>query len=551
MIRRILLVAAVIVVSVALAVAPFRSGPALASPGLVVQTADGAVQGVLASGVAGTEAEWRGIPYAAPPLGALRWQPPQPVTSWPGVRDATQFTQPCFQTDGNGGTLGSEDCLYLNVFAPPSASARSKLPVMVHLHPGGNAYFQAYTDASAFTARGVIVVTLDYRLGVFGFVGLPQLSAEQGGSSGEYGLLDQLAALRWVRDNIAAFGGDPANVTLFGSSAGSFDTVALMASPLSRGLITRAAVQGEVLDGLTGQGGDQPGIANTTIADAEQVGVQVAQKVGCQTAADVLACLRATPAATLVEAAPIDYVPWVGGKVLPQSPQQLLSSGPRIPLLVGFDREEQATAFFPPFPASYTNSNWVRDTNGIGGPPLGAQIRSLYPLSAYDSLFWSTVTAATDALRGCPTRRLANAVSQGAPVWRYLDTHAYENDPNLAQFRAAHVMEDPFLWGNFSLFPGFIDGYVPTPAERVLSQRMTGYWTNFAKTGNPNGPGLPTWPQYNSVTEPTLTLDDQIGVINNYHDQQCTPLDTITTIFPPPWLNGQGVGPPFFPRRFN
>src|SRR5262249_25619399 len=213
---------------------------------------------------------------------ALRWRPPQPVAPWPGVRDATQFTPPCIQTDFNGGTLGSEDCLYLNVFAPPTASAGSGLPVMVHLHPGGNAHFEPYTDASAFTARGIIVVTIAYRLGVFGFVGHPALSAEQAGSSGEDGLLDQLAALRGGRDNIAAFGGDPANVTLFGSSAGSFDTVALMASPLSRGLITRAAVQGEVLPGLTGQGNVSGTGVNNTIADAEQVGVQVAQQVGCQ-----------------------------------------------------------------------------------------------------------------------------------------------------------------------------------------------------------------------------------------------------------------------------
>jgi len=515
------------------------------SAGLVVQTADGAVQGV----AAGTEAEWRGIPYAAPPLGALRWRAPQPVTPWSGVRDATQFTPPCIQTDGTGGTLGSEDCLYLNVFAPPGAIAGAGLPVMVHLHPGGNAFGQAYADASAFTALKVIVVTLDYRLGVFGFVGHPALSAEQGGTSGEYGLLDQLAALRWVQHNIAAFGGDPANVTLFGSSAGSFDTAALMASPLSRGLITRAAVQGELLPGLTGQGNvSQSGIANNTIADAEQVGVKVAQQVGCQAAADVLACLRATPAATLVEAAPTDYVPWVGGVVLPKSPLQLLSSGPHIPLLIGFDREEQATigGYVPP-PGPYTTDNWVRDTNGIGGPTLGAKIRSLYPPSAYDALIWSTVTAATDALRGCPTRRLANAVSQGAPVWSYLYTHIYENDPTFAQFRAAHVFEEPFLWDNFNFF----GPYVPTPSEQILSQRMTGYWTNFAKNGNPNGLGLPTWPQYNSVTEPTLTFDDQIGVISNYHDQQCALLDTITTIFPPPWLNGQGVGPPFPPRRFS
>jgi para-nitrobenzyl esterase len=535
MIRRLLQVAVVVVAPVVLAVAPSSGGSALASSGLVVQTTAGTVSGIRV----GAEAQWRGIPYAAPPVGALRWRPPAAVRPWSGVRDATTFAPPCIQLDFEGGALGSEDCLYLNVFAPSAARAGSGLPVMVHLHLGGNAGFHPYTDASAFTARGVIVVTLAYRLGVFGFVGHPALTAEGGGTSGEYGLLDQLAALRWVRDNIAAFGGDPANVTLFGSSAGSFDTVALMASPLSRGLITRAAVQGEPLAGLTGNG--------NTISDAEQVGLQVAQQVGCQAAADVPACLRATPAAALVEAAPTDFVPWVGGVVLPKSPLQLLSGGAPVPLLIGFDREEDAPNYVP-FPGSYTTDFWVRDTNGIGGASLGEQIRSLYPPDAYDSLLWSTVTAATDAVRGCPTRRLANTVAGGATVWRYLDTHTYQNDPFLAQFRASHILEDPFLWGNFSLFPGFIDGYVPTPSEQILSQRMTGYWTNFAKTGDPNGPGLPAWPRYNSVTEPTQTFDDQIGVINNYHDQQCAFLDTITFVFPPPWV---GVGPPFFPPHLN
>jgi para-nitrobenzyl esterase len=533
MIRRLLQVAVVIVASVVLAAAPSGGGSALASSGLVVRTTAGTVSGIRA----GAEAQWRGIPYAAPPLGALRWRPPAAVRPWSGVRDATTFAPPCIQLDGNGGTLGSEDCLYLNVFAPRTARAGSGLPVMVHLHPGGNAFGHPYTDTGAFTGRGVVVVTLAYRLGVFGFVGHPALTAEGGGTSGEYGLLDQLAALRWVRANIAAFGGDPANVTLFGSSAGSFDTVALIASPLSRGLITRAAVQGEYLPGLTGDG--------NTISDAEQIGVQVAQDVGCQAAADVPACLRAAPAAALVEAAPTDFVPWVGGVVLPKSPLQLLSGHERIPLLAGFDREEDAVFGYVPFPGSYTTKFWVQDTNDIGGAPLGAKIRKLYPPGAYDSLLWSTVTAATDAKRGCPTRRLANTVVSRAPVWRYLYTHTYENDPDLAQFRASHVFEEPFLWGA----DVFGSGYVPSSAEQLLSQRMTGYWANFAKTGDPNGPGLPTWPRYNSVTEPTLTFDDQIGMISNYHDQQCALLDTITNLYPPPWA--PGVGPPFFPPHFN
>jgi para-nitrobenzyl esterase len=454
------------------------------------------------------------------------------------VRDATAFASPCIQLDFvNGGTLGSEDCLYLNVFAPSDATATSNLAVMVHLHPGSNSGFHPYQDAAAFTSRGVIVVTVGYRLGVFGFVGHPALSAEQGGSSGEYGLLDQLAALRWVHNNIAAFGGDPSRVTLFGSSAGSFDTVALMASPLSQGLISGAAVQGDVQWGLTGNGNH--------ISDAEQLGLQLSQSVGCAGAADVLACLRAKPASDLVEAAgPLDIVPWVGGKVLPESPLQLVRERRTVPLLVGFNREEEAVFQPNPIDAPYPSDKWVKDTNALVGPVFGTQARALYPASAYDSLLWSYITMQTDAVRGCPIRQLANSVQ--APVYRYLYTHVYENDPFFAQFRASHILEDPLLWGG-DIF-GF--GHTFTPAEQLLSQRMTDYWTNFAKTGDPNGTGLPTWPQYNAGTEPTLTLDDQIGVITNYHDAQCGLLDKIEALYPPPWLQGAPHLPAGVPPGF-
>jgi para-nitrobenzyl esterase len=456
-----------------------------------------------------------------------------------------QFASPCIQPDGLGGTLGSEDCLYLNVFAPSTATAGSDVPVMVHLHPGGNDFGDAYQDASAFTARNVIVVTVGYRLGVLGFMGHPALTAEGDGQSGEYAGLDQLAALQWVHDNIAAFGGDPANVTLFGSSAGSFDTVALMNSPLSHGLIERAAVQGIPFQPLTG-------FDTYTIAVAEQFGGQVANAVGCGSSSEVLACLRAVPASILVSTATAlgwsgFDIPPIGSSVLPQPPLQLASQGSPLPLLIGFDREEDSPSLFsfligngasPPPP--YLYSNWIKDTLALVGPSFASQARSLYPPSAYDSLLWDYITMRTDAVRGCPTRRLANAVTARAPVWRYLFTHVYENDPFNAAFRAGHLGEDPFLW-NQDL--GF--GHVMTPAEQVLSQRMTDYWTNFAKTGNPNGPGLPTWPSYNATSEPTLTLDDQIRVINNYHVQQCALLDRITEPFPAPWANG-GAATPFF-----
>jgi para-nitrobenzyl esterase len=504
-----------------------------------VPTQSGAVGGVSV----GAENEWRGIPYAAPPVGALRWRPPAAVTPWSGVRGATAFAPACIQVDFDGGTLGSEDCLYLNVFAPSDATAGSNLAVMVHLHPGGNFFGDAYQDASAFTARGVIVVTVGYRLGVLGFMGHSLLTAEGGGQSGEYAGLDQLAALRWVHDNISAFGGDPNNVTLFGSSAGSFDTVALMASPLSHGLITRAAVQGGVFSSLTG-------FDTYTVSVAEGFGGQVASAAGCGSSSDVLECLRALPAAALVLAA--DSLGWgdidnppLGSTELPQPPLQLIANGPAIPLLAGFDREEEAGFFGLPTP--YTTSNWIKDTVTLVGPNFAAAARKLYPPASYDSLLWDYITMRTDAGRGCPTRRLANTLAERAPVWRYLYTHTYETDPSFAQFRASHVFEEQFLWGE----DVFGSGYVLAPAEQLLSQRMTDYWTNFAKTGNPNSPGLPTWPQYNTTSEPTLTLDDQIGVITGYHDQQCALLDSLTHLFPLPWAPGNGpqgfvFGPPAF-----
>jgi para-nitrobenzyl esterase len=408
---------------------------------------------------------------------------------------------------------------------------------MVHLHPGSNIFGDAYQDASAFTARNVIVVTVGYRLGVLGFMGHPLLAAEGAGQSGEYAALDQLAALRWVHDNISAFGGDPNRVTLFGSSAGSFDTVALIASPLSRGLIAQAAVQGDVFNSLTG-------FDTYTVNVAEAFGEQVESAVGCGSSSDALACLRGMPAPTLVLAA--DALGWsdidsppLGSTVLPQPALQLIGNDPAIPLLVGVDREEEAIFYWlnngGAFRMPYTTSRWIHDTVNLVGPNFAAAARSLYPPASYDSLLWDVITMRTDAVRGCPTRRLANTLAGRAPVWRYLYTHVYENDPLNAQFGASHFMEDPLLWQQDLGF-----GHVPSPAEQILSQHMTDYWTNFAKTGNPNGAGLPTWPQYNTTTEPTLTLDDQIGVISNYHDPQCALLDTITEPFPAPWAPGSG-----------
>ena len=296
------------ILCLALAVfAPVTAG-ADPAPGPVVHTSAGDIGAT----VEGSVVEWRAIPYAAPPVGDLRWRPPQPAAPWTGVRVSSEFAPECIQLGVSAPTEGSEDCLYLNVFAPAGTAPSDHLPVMVHLHPGGNYFVDAYHNADAFVNRGVIVVTVGYRLGVMGFAGHPALTVEGGGSSGEYGVLDQIAALQWVQHNIVGFGGDPRNVTLFGDSAGSFDAVAIAASPLGRGLFARLAAQTEAFWPLRGKG---------TIADAEDIGSDVAAAVGCSDAADVLTCLRALPADGLVQAAgPGDVAPWVGGRVLPASP---------------------------------------------------------------------------------------------------------------------------------------------------------------------------------------------------------------------------------------
>jgi para-nitrobenzyl esterase len=532
-----------LVVALTLGLAWLALAESASASDLTVTTTDGAVEGTL--GPSGKE--WRGVPYAAPPVGDLRWQPPADVTPWSGVRAATSFAPPCIQLNSPSTTIGSEDCLYLNVFVPPTAAADSNLPVMVHLHPGGNSGFRPYTNAKAFVERGVAVVTVGYRLGMLGWAGHPALSEEGGGSSGEYGALDQIAALRWVRDNIAAFGGDPGMVTLFGDSAGSFDATAIIASPLSEGLVQRAALQTESWWALNGV---------ETIDDAEQLGIEAADFFDCSDVPDVADCLRAVPADALtVAAGPLDIAPWVGGKVLPRPPLELLSEqGESVPLLVGSNREEASNGFgfgeFVQGDAPYRNSFYFRDTNAIAGANRGAEVRRQYPVEAYDSALWATVAVFSDAIYTCPMRRLAHAAH--GPVWRYLYAHTYQNSEFLAGFRAGHFIDDPLLWHDMDLLSGFGESsYELTPDEEALSANMTTYWTNFAKTGDPNGSGLPSWPQYDQVDEPILTLGGDGNVIHRYHRPQCALLDSVETLFPDPWHRAFGPGglPPGFERQ--
>jgi para-nitrobenzyl esterase len=275
------------------------------------------------------------------------------------------------------------------------------------------------------------------------------------------------------------------------------------------------------------------------IAEAEFLGSEMTARTACDGAADVAACLRAQSPETLFRALDaaigvLDVQPWVGGVVLPKTPLELMAERPpRIPLLIGFNREDDVTLMGLGETEEISRAEWIERSNEVVGADRGRAARSLYPPADYDgSRKWSLVALQRDAIRGCPTRRLANVAAPKAPVFRFLYTHRYENDPFLGSLRAAHALEDPFIWGDFNLFPGFVDGYEPTAGERRLSARMTDYWVTFARGGNPGGGSLPAWPRYDTDRERTLVLDRNNGVIERYHVRECRFMDSLPVLFP-------------------
>jgi len=456
-----------------------------------------------------------GIPYAAPPVGDLRWKPPAAAAKWSGVRKATEFGAHCMQGKVFGDMNfrdagGSEDCLFLNVWVPAKA-AGAKLPVMVWIYGGGFAAgstSEARQDGTHLAQQGVIVVSMNYRLGVFGFFVHPELAKESGhNAAGNYGLLDQVAALRWVQDNIAAFGGDPGNVTIFGESAGSFSVSAQMASPLSKGLFQKAI-------GESGGAFFSGGLSFEPLSVREEKDVKaVSAKLGLSTLAE----LRAVPAQKLLDAfAPpqsqgFDFDPDVDGYFLPEPVPTIFAEGKQsdVPLLAGWNHDEGSfeIVFNPQKPtADSIKANAQKDFGD-----KAAEFLRLYPADTDERVLRSAQDFAGDRFIAFSTWEWmeSQAKTGKQTIYRYrFDLGPPSSNPNAPKLGAYHSAEIEYVFGQLDSKAG-----VPWRAEdRQLSEAMQKYWANFAKNGDPNGPGLPKWPAYSAGEGwPVMFLDAQSG----------------------------------------
>jgi para-nitrobenzyl esterase len=475
---------------------------------------------------------FKGIPYAAPPVGELRWRGPEPVKPWIGVRNAGEWGPRAMQGDRLGdidplNKRMDEDCLYLNIWTP-AKSAQDNLPILFWIHGGSNntgAGSQPEYDGVALARKGVVVVTINYRLDVFGFLAHPDLSAESGvNASGNYGLLDQIAALRWVQKNISAFGGDPKQVTLFGESAGAMDISLLMVSPLAEGLFARAI----------GQSGGAlkpaPVFGPKPLRIGEQDGVKFAQGLGANSIAE----LRALPAREVLKAAlasPIAYgFGVVDGHVVPDHPAKLYAEGRqhKIPLLVGWNSDE----------GTYFSARLV--SWGPDSPSYSERIQALYKDSAEAVLaLYPPGPGPQDDKASFAALFGDEIISYGAwawaerasaidasPTYRYYFTRRPPGAPELSVYPLTapgvyHSAEICYVWNNLQVRDWPWEG-----EDRRLADVMSSYWVNFAKTGNPNGNGLPGWPPYKQGGAGlVMELGRQIGVQGETHRDRYEFLD--------------------------
>jgi para-nitrobenzyl esterase len=480
---------------------------------LAVETDRGSVVGRARDGVR----EFLGIPFAAPPVGALRWKPPAPVDSWSTPRAATRRGPACPQPDAGFARETSEDCLTLNLWVPEGAN----LPVLVWMH--GGAFYQGsggddlYDGARLAERAHAIVVTFNYRLGALGFAAHRELAQEAGrAASPSYGILDQRAALSWVQRNIAAFSGDPARVTIFGSSAGAWSVCVHLAAPGSRGLFARAIMEsGACSDALY----FEP-------KDAEAQGDALAAAVGC-TGPTVLACMRAKRAEDLAAALPFKrslllppgvwWGPVVDGVELPRLPLAAMRAGDfaRVPLVIGWNRDEGILHTLGV--DSVTSAELEGFVRSVFGPEAAARVPQRYArVTPKDAL----TDVVTDGIFACNARRVARAVAdRGVPVYLYEFAHALD-DPNAHPLGATHSVELFLVWGNPS------NGIGLSATERPLSRLVMDAWGRFARIGDPGDETL-AWPRYMTATDQHLVLDLQPEVGAHRKRDECDFWDSL------------------------
>jgi para-nitrobenzyl esterase len=474
-------------------------------------------------------AAFLGIPFAAPPVGNLRWQPPQPPASWQGVRVANQYGPACPQLPspwlpqmlGRQQMATDEACLYLNVWTP-KLDRSARFPVMVWIHGGGNVEgSQEWPPLGPMLAsHGVVVVTINYRLGVFGYLAHPALTAEsENHASGNYGLLDQMAAIKWVQQNIDRFGGDPHNVTVFGASSGSLDICDLMASPLADGLFQRAIMQsGVCVDSLVPR-----------LPSSEASGVQLAQDLGLENGSGVLAKLRSLPADELVRKAAdegdLDLNPVIDGWVLRQQPATVFSQGQQIkvPVIVGSNANE-VSIFASPLvggksnrPKSLTEYHeWLSREfhNDVD------KVFSAYPAQNDADVPSAYLALDTDLSFGFGANLLAREVAaHGGHAYLYIFTNVGAGE--FAELGAFHSEESMFLSGKYW------SSWVRSPGDAQLSETMVSYWVQFAKTGDPSIQGLPPWPAYDPGVPTAQELGPEVKQIPVPHAAKMKVFETI------------------------